>query len=113
MFHLCFTSTVSSWGHVGTVSYLTTLFLRNSFISSLLVSSAHSFWPVTDNLLFSDQRKRENPRKTDARFYIGSVCIQSGHATNRATTLGVRIPKMWVWEGAIDGIHTNSDILLK
>ena len=50
---------------------------------------------------------------TDARFYFGTVCIQSGHATNRATAPGVWIPKMWVWEGAIDGTHTSSDILLK
>ena len=39
----CFTSTVSSWCHVGTVSYLTTLFLGKSPVGSLLVSSAHSF----------------------------------------------------------------------
>ena len=35
----CFTSTLSSWCHVGTVSYLTTL----SPVGSKLVSSAHSF----------------------------------------------------------------------
>ena len=64
-------------------------------------------------LLFLNQRKRENPRKTDARFYIWTVCIQSGHATNRATAPGVRIPKMCGWEGAIDATHTSSDILLK
>ena len=39
-------------------------------------------------------------------FYIWTVCIQSGHATNRATAPGV-------WEGAIDGTHTISDMVLK
>ena len=39
----CFTSTVSSWCHVGTVTYLTTLFLGNSPVGSSLVSSDHSF----------------------------------------------------------------------
>ena len=49
----------------------------------------------------------------DAKFYIWTVCIQSGHTTNRATGPGVWIPKMCGWEGAIDGTHTSSDILLK
>ena len=43
--------------------------------------------------------------KDGPRFYIGTVCIQSGRATNQATVLGVWIPKMWVWEGAIDVSH--------
>ena len=47
----------------------------------------------------------KNPRKTDARFYIWTVCIQSGHATNRATAPGVWIPQMCTWEGAIDGTN--------
>ena len=47
----------------------------------------------------------------DARVNIGTVCIQSGHATNGATAPGVWIPKMWGWEGAIDGTHKSSDIL--
>ena len=54
----------------------------------------------------------EIQRKTDAGFYIWTVCIQSGHATNRATAPGVWIPKIWE-EGAIDGTHKCSDILLK
>ena len=29
--------------------------------------------------------------------------------TNRATALCFWIPKMWGWEGAIDGTHTCSD----
>ena len=71
------------------------------------------FWPVTDILLFLNKRKRENSRKADARFYILTVCIQSGHATNRATARGVWIPKMCGWKGAIDGTHISSDIVLK
>ena len=55
----------------------------------------------------------EIQRKTDAGFYIWSFCIQSGHATNRATAPGVWVPKIWGWEGAIDGTHTCLDILLK
>ena len=47
------------------------------------------------------------------RVNIGTVCIQSGHATNGATAPGVWIPKMWGWEGAIDGTHKSSDIFLK
>ena len=39
----CFTSMVNSWGHVGAVSYVTTLLLGKSFGGSLLVISAHSF----------------------------------------------------------------------
>ena len=39
----CFTSSVSSWGHVGTVSYLTTLFLSKYPGGSLPVLSVHSF----------------------------------------------------------------------
>ena len=42
-----------------------------------------------------------------------TVCIQSGHANNRATVPGVWIPKMCGWEGAIDGTHTSSGIVLK
>ena len=48
-----------------------------------------------------------------ARFYIGTVCIQSGHATNRATALGFWILKTWMWNGEIDGTNTSLDILLK
>ena len=57
--------------------------------------------------------KRTNKRKTDVMFYIWIVCIQSGHATNRATAPGVWIPKMCWLEGAIDGTHISSDIVLK
>ena len=39
----CFTSTVSSWGNVGTARYLTALLLGKSPVCSLLVSRAHSF----------------------------------------------------------------------
>ena len=39
----CFTSTINSGGHVGTVSYLTTLFLGKPPGGSLLISSTHSF----------------------------------------------------------------------
>ena len=34
------------------------------------------FWPETDNLLFLNKRKRG--KSTDVRFYIWTVCIQSG-----------------------------------
>ena len=71
------------------------------------------FWPVTDSLLFLNQRKRENRRKTGARFYIWTVCIQSRYATNRDPAPGVWIQKMLGWDGAIDGTHTSSDILSK
>ena len=79
------------------------------------MSSTHSFWPVTGNLLFLNKRKREKSRKDgrEDRFYICTVCTQSGHATNRATAPGVWIPKMFGWEGAIDGTHTSSDMVLK
>ena len=46
-------------------------------------------------------------------FYIWTVCIQSGHVTNRATAPGVWIPKICGWEGAIDATHTSSDMVLK
>ena len=51
-------------------------------------------------------------RRTRGSIF-GLFFIQSGHATNRATTPGVWIPKLCGWEGAIDGTHTSSDILLK
>ena len=47
------------------------------------------------------------------RFYFWTVCIQCGHATNRATAPGVWIPNMCGWERAIDGTHTSSDMVLK
>ena len=64
-------------------------------------------------LAFLRAAEEGNPRETDARVNIGTVCIQSGHATNGATAPGVWIPKMWGWEGAIDGTHKSSDIFLK
>ena len=54
----CFTSTVNSCGNAGMVSYLTTRFLAKRPGGSLPVLSAHSL-PVTDNLLFLNQRKRK------------------------------------------------------
>ena len=53
-----------------------------------VVSSAH-FLASTCNWKLAFLRK--NPRKTDARVYIGTVCIQNGHATKRATASGVWI----------------------
>ena len=40
-------------------------------------------WPVTDILLFLNKRKREKSTKDgrEDRFYIWTVCIQSGHTT--------------------------------
>ena len=72
------------------------------------------FWPVTDKLLFLNKRKREKSTK-DGRevLYLDWLHIQSGHTTKRATAPGVWIPKMSGWEGAFDGTHTSSDIVLK
>ena len=109
----CFTSTVSSWCHVGTVTYLTTLFLGKSPVGSLIMYSVHSFGQQQTACFSKISVRGKNPRKTNARFYLWTVCIQSGHATSRNTAPGVWIPKMCGWEGAIDGIHKSSDILLK
>ena len=62
------------WGHVGTVRSLTALFLGKSPVGSLLVSSAHSFLPVTDNLLFLNQRKRGKSTK-DGRGVLFLDCL--------------------------------------
>ena len=61
------------------------------------------------NVLIYCFKSEDNPRKTDraAKLYIGTVCIQNGHATNRATALGVWITTMWVREGAINGTHAR------
>ena len=96
----CFTSTVSSWGHVGTVRYLTALLLGNSPICSLLVSSAHYFvWPVTENLLFLNQPKREKSTK-DGRGVLYLDCLHTCYQPRyRACGLGSKN----VGEGGGDG----------
>ena len=73
-----------------------------SLLGSLPVLSAHSFasnW----QLLFLNQRKRENgrrnlfmtksPRKNvpDVGIELGAACMPSGHASDRATAPGIRI----------------------
>ena len=65
--------------------FLVTLFMGKPPGGSLPVLSAH-FSPVTDNLLFLNQRKREIvfPRKN----VPGSRIDRTGHATDRDTALG-------------------------
>ena len=43
--------------------------------------------PVTDNLLFLNQRKREQitRKMPDARVDLGIACMRNGHAADRAT----------------------------
>ena len=65
------------------------------------------------NVLIYCFTSEENPRKTDraARFYIGTVCIQNGHATNRATALGVGFQTCGCGRGR--SMVPMQDILLK
>ena len=70
------------------VSYLTTLILGKPPRGSLPVFNAH-YLPVTDNLLFLNQRKREIfSTKEYARVDLRTPRLQSGNATNRATMPG-------------------------
>ena len=66
-------------------------------------------------MLFLHKRKNEKSTKDgrEDRFCIWTVCIQSGHATNRATAPCDWIPKLCGWVGAIDGTHTSSNMVFK
>ena len=79
--------TVSSQGHVGTISYLSTLTLDKPHRGSLPVFIAQSFG--SNCLLAHFESAEENKISTKEcagrMFDLGSDCIQSGHAADKDT----------------------------
>ena len=74
------------------------------------------FLPVTDNLLFLNKSTRgKNPRKTDARTcsIFGLFAYKSDMPPTELPRLVFGFQKMCGWEGAIDGTHIISDMVLK
>ena len=95
-FDFCFTALQCILGHFGRGQLTYPHCSWASLLGSLPVLSAHSFasnW----QLLFLNQRKRENgrrnvfmtksPRKNvpDVGIELGAACMPSGHASDRAT----------------------------
>ena len=103
-FDFCFTALQHIWGHFGRGQLPWPHSSWASLLGSLTVLSAHSSaskW----QLLFWNQRKRENgrrnvfmtksPRKNvpDVGIELGAACMPSGHASDRATAFG---HKIWI-----------------
>ena len=81
-------SMVNSRGHVGTVSYLTTLFLGKPPGGSLLVLSAHSF---ASNLQLALLESAEEENYFSTKECAGRE-DRSGTAACKADTLSTELP---------------------
>ena len=86
----CFTSTVNSCCHVGTVNCLTILLLGKPSRGSLPVVSVYFSVSNLQLALLKSEKEGKKLRKKmqDTRVYIQTACIQIGIITYRATEHG-------------------------